>query len=151
MLTKTFKSRLSKLSSKKKDDNVVLEFVLTHTSEETVQDFLSSLDTAYNLSLRHPFTSDVINWKRITFDVSIPLLVVEFESLKMNAILLGINVVRREVEGGEVFKYDLIFNKSHDPDIDSVFAITFLNRKEEDENNKKVFLEYDTVVKNLNQ
>lgn len=146
MLNKPFKSRLSKLSSKKKDEDVVQEFVLTHVSEEPVQSFLESLDESFGLSLRHPFTSDNINWKRILFDVRIPLLEVKFDKLEMHAMLFGINVSRKEIKGGEVFKYDLIFHKSHNPDIDSVFAITYLNRQEEDEKGKKVFLEYDTVI-----
>ncbi len=146
MLNKPFKSRLSKLSSKKKEEEVVQEFVLTYVSEEPVQLFLESLDESCNLSLRHPFTSEKINWKRILFDVRVPLLEVRFDELKMNAMLFGINVSRKEIKDGEIFKYDLIFHKNHNPDIDSVFAITYLNRREEDEKGKKVFLEYDTVI-----
>ncbi len=152
MLNKPFKSRLSKLSSKKEDESVVQEFVLTHVSEEAVQGFLAPLDEAYELSLRHAFISDKIEWKRIIFDVRIPMLGVKFDELEMNATLVGINVSRKTVKAdktgkvGEIFKYDLIFHKNHNPDIDSVFAITYLNRKEEDEKGKKVFLEYDTVI-----
>jgi len=149
MLNKPFKSRLSRLSSKKIEDQVVQEFVLTYTSEDAVQGFLSSLDDAFDLSLRHPFTSDTINWKRIVFEVPVPHLVVKFDALTMNAMLAGISVSRKEVKDGDVFKYDLVFHKSHNPDIDSVFAITYLNRKEEDEDDKKVFLEYDTEITRL--
>jgi hypothetical protein len=146
MLGKTFKSRLSRLSSKKEDEAVVQEFVLTHVSVEVVQDFLAPLDEAFELSLRHAFISDKIDWKRIFFDVRIPLLGVKFDELEMNAMLVGINVSRRVVKDGEIFKYDLIFHKNHNPDIDSVFAVTYLNRREEDEKGKKIFLEYDTMV-----
>lgn len=147
MLNKTFKSRLSKLSSKKEDEAaVVQEFVLTHVSKEVVQVFLEPLDEAYELSLRHPFISDKIDWKRILFDVRIPLLRVKFDELEMNAMLVGINVSRKIIKKDEIFKYDLVFHKNHNPDIDSVFAITYLNRKEEDEKGKKTFLEYDTVI-----
>ncbi len=149
MLDKTFKSRLSKLSSKKEDEAVVLEFVLTHVSEETVQLFLASLDETYNLSLRHAFTTDRIDWKRIIFDVKVPMLTVKFDELEMNAMLFGINVSRKDVKDSEVFKYDLVFHKNHDPEIDSVFAITYLNRKEVDEKGKKTFLEYDTVIQKV--
>lgn len=149
MLNKPFKSRLSRLSSKKIEDQVVQEFVLTYTSEDAVQGFLSSLDDAFDLSLRHPFTSDNVNWKRIVFEVPVPHLVVKFDALTMNAMLAGISVSRKEVKDGDVFKYDLVFHKSHNPDIDSVFAITYLNRKEEDEDDKKVFLEYDTEITRL--
>jgi len=146
MLNKPFKSRLSKLSSKKEDETVVQEFILTYVSVEVAQDFLASLDEAFELSLRHPFISDKIDWKRICFDVRIPLLAVKFDELEMNAMLVGINVSRKIVKEGEIFKYDLVFHKSHNPDIDSVFAITYLNRKEEDGDGKKTFLEYDTVI-----
>lgn len=146
MLNKPFKSRLSKLSSKKEEDTVVQEFVLTYVSEEAVQNFLEPLDEAYEMSLRHPFISDKIEWKRILFDVRIPLLGVKFDELEMNAMLVGINVSRKVVKDDEIFKYDLVFHKNHNPDIDSVFAITYLNRQEEDEKGKKGFLEYDTVI-----
>ena len=147
MLDQVFKSRLSKLSSKKKDDSVVQEFVLTHVSEEPVQNFLASWDEEHNLNLRHPFTSDRIEWKRISLDVQIPLLVVKFDTLSMDAMLFGINVSRKVTNEGETFRYDMIFHKGHVPEIDSVFAITFLNRQEENDNGKKVFLEYDTEIK----
>lgn len=146
MLNQVFKSRLSKLSSKKKDDSVVQEFVLTYVSEEPVQNFLASWDEMYNLSLRHPFTSDRIEWKRICLDVQIPLLYVKFDTLSMDAMLFGINVTRKIAKDGETFKYDMIFHKGHSPEIDSVFAITFLNRKEEDDSGSKVFLVYDTEI-----
>ncbi len=146
MLKKPFKSRLSKLSSKKKDESVVQEFVLTYSSEEGVQNFLQSLDDSFETSLRHPFTSDRIEWKRISFEIAVPLLEIKFDSLKMNAMLFGINVTRKVIPEGESFKYDLIFHKNHDPDTDSVFAITYLNRKEENDEGKKVFLEYETVI-----
>lgn len=150
MLDKSFKSRLSKLSSKKKDDQVVQEFVLTYTSTETVQTFLSSLDEAYDLCLRHPFISVDINWKKIYYDIRIPFLQINFDELKMGAVLIGINVSRKVMRKEEVFKYELIFNKEHNPEIDSVFAITYLNRKEENEKGVKVFLEYDTnIIANL--
>ena len=64
----------------------------------------------------------------------------------MNAMLVGINISHKILKEGELFKYDLIFHKEHDPEIDSVFAITFLNRKEEDEDGKKDFLWYDTLI-----
>ncbi len=147
MLNKTFKSRLSKLSSKKQEDEVVQEFMLTYVSEEVIQSFLEPLDEIYDLCLRHVFTSDKIEWKRILFDVRVPMLDVTFDELEMNATLVGINVSRKDIKDGDSFKYDLIFHKQHNPDIDSVFAITYLNRKEEDEEGKKTFLEYDTVIK----
>lgn len=146
MLDKTFKSRLSKLSSKKKDDAVVLEFVLTHISEEVLQVFLASVDEAYNLFLRHAFVSDRIDWKRIMYDIHLTNLKVTFDALKMVADLVGINVSRKRAKEADIFRYDLIFNKAHNPDIDSTFAITFLNRKEEDEDGKKTFVEYDTII-----
>ena len=148
MLNKTFPSRLSKLSSKKKDDSVILEFILTHTSDQQLQDFLSSLDITYNLSLQHSFTSNTINWKKIHFDINVALLKITFDSLTMTADLIGISVSVKNKKNSSIFKYDLIFNKQHDPNIDSTFAITFLNRKEEDEDGKKTFLEYDTTIKN---
>ena len=146
MLNNLFKSRLSKLSSKKMDDQVVQEFVLTYVSTDVVQLFLQSLDETYELSLRHPFISNNINWKKISFDVRIPFLQVKFDALTMVATLVGVNVSRKVMKDGEIFKYELVFHKEHDPEIDSVFAITYLNRKEEDDSGKKVFLEYETIV-----
>ena len=146
MLNKPFKSRLSRLSSKKKDDQVVHEFVLTYVSEDPVQGFLQSLDDEYGLFLRHIFVTDTINWKRVVFDVHVPFLQIEFDALKMRAMLVGINVSHKAVKDGDIFKYDLVFHKEHDPEIDSVFAITYLNRKEEDDEGKKDFLLYDTEV-----
>ena len=122
MLNKPFKSRLSRLSSKKIEDQVVQEFVLTYTSEDAVQGFLSSLDDAFDLSLRHPFTSDTINWKRIVFEVPVPHLVVKFDALTMNAMLAGISVSRKEVKDGDVFKYDLVFHKW------SIISLIFFKR-----------------------
>lgn len=147
MLDQTFKSRLSKLSSKKQDDRVVQEFALTFVSEEAVQDFLAPLDNEYGLCLRHAFTSDMIDWKRIQFEVRVPLLEINFDSLKMDADLMGINVTHKRYHDHEVFRYDLIFHKNHNPEIDGTFAVTYLNRKEPNEDGKNVFLEYDTSIK----
>ncbi len=146
MLIETFKSRLSRLSSKKDGDQVVQEFVLTYVSMDVVQMFLQSVDEKYEMFLRHAFITDTINWKSIVYDIRIPFLNIEFDALKMTATLVGISISRKSTKEGEVFKYNLIFHKEHDPSIDSVFAITFLNRKEEDEDGKKVFLEYDTTI-----
>jgi hypothetical protein len=64
----------------------------------------------------------------------------------MKADLTGINVTRKSTKQMDIFKYDLIFHKQHNPEIDSTFAITYLNRKEEDQDGKKIFLEYDTLI-----
>ena len=146
MLNEYFPAHLSKFISKTKEDEVVVEFQLTHTtSEGDATLFLQEFASEFQYNLMNCFRSNP-EWKAIKFDYFVPKLSMKFDGMDLKADLVGINVTQKETASEIKFKYDLIFNKSHEPDIDSVFATTYLKRKEENEDGKKVLVEYDTLI-----
>jgi len=142
-----FKSYLTKFSSKKDEDRVVVEYVLTHMSvNQPSQEFLKMFDDAYQTNMMSCFNN--IEWSSITFKLRIPRLNVSFDGQTLKSDLVGIKVNRKETTNSINFKYDLIFNKQNDPE-DAITAITYLKRKEENSDGKSVFVEYKTDISNI--
>jgi hypothetical protein len=145
MIDKEFNSQLTKFSSKKVDEQVINEFIISYISEnESRQEFLRTWDEKFNLAMMLNFTND--EWTTIVFKTIITNLNIEFDGIKMNSDLVGIKVTRKEKMDTLVYKYDFCFHKQHQPEIDAVFATAYLKRKEMKDDGKKVLLQFKTII-----
>jgi hypothetical protein len=148
MVNEAFKGILTKFGTKvTKDGDVLAEFVITHKSTSSSQDFLDSLSKEFNNTINKCL--DNTEWKNITFDLSgvhLQLVYDEVEEMKMPVELVSVKIVHKESGDEEVFTYSLTFNKILNPNVDSVFATTYLKRKEEDDNGKMSVKEYDVLL-----
>lgn len=140
-----FKSSLSKFISKKTDDCVVDEFVLTYISKNDPNEcFLKSWDEKFQTKIMSSFEN--VEWNSIVFKLYFNNLEIKFDNLNIKADLVGIKVSRKEKHDEITYKYDLCFHKQVDPQIDAVFTTTYLKRKEENEDGKKVTMYFDTEI-----
>ena len=149
MINEVFKGILTKFGTKvTKDGDVLAEFTITHKSEQPSQNFLDSLSEEFHNSI-----SDCLNsteWKNISFDISgvhLQLIFDDVEEMKMPCELVGLKINHKEKDGQHTFTYSMIFNKILNSNVDSVFATTYLKRKEENEEGKMVIQEYDVLLK----
>ena len=145
MINKEFRSMLTKFGAKNVNGSVIDEFVLTHLSENNPsEDFLVSWDEKFQTKMMSSFND--MEWSNIVFKNYITNLTINFDGVEMNADFVGVKVSKKETMDSLVVKYDLIFHKQLDPNVDSVFATTYLKRKEMDENGKNITLDYETKL-----
>ena len=138
-----FPAHLSKFGATVKNEDVKVEFVITHISKnQSEQDFLCSYDDAFGTNL-----SDFVNgatWDNIKFTQANEL-DIKFDEMNLKAQLVGIKITQKETEDEVLFKYDLTFLKQQDKDVDTYLA-TYLKRKEENEDGKSKIVEYDVEI-----
>lgn len=146
---KAFAGILSKFESKAKDEKVDLAFEIKHTMEGDNQIFLSSFASKCNqenvdLYFRYP-----VLWKSIHIEANYKFKM-EFDEMEFEAILKGIKVRRAFRKGSEFFTYTLMFEKEVEQDHDLHFA-TYLNQKEENDQGKRVLVEYSVYLTPLEE
>ncbi len=149
MINEVFKGRLTKFGSKTtKDGDVVAEFTIQHKDENPTQYFLDSFSKEFNNDINK--CMDFPEWKSIAFDVNSTHLEFSIDGVQemiMPVELKAIKISQKEKDGEVTFTYNLIFNKVLNPNTDSVFVTTYLNRKEIDEEGKSKVAEYDIFLK----
>lgn len=151
MINEAFQGRLTRFGTKAtKDGDVVAEFTVTHKSEQSSQHFLDSLAEEFHNNVDK--CMDYTEWKNIVFDlenVHLHMTFDDVEDMEMPCELKTIRINRREKEGDETYTYNLVFQKILNPNVDSVFATTYLNRKDEDpETGKTSIVFYDILLEN---
>ena len=138
-----FPAHLSKFGATVKDEDVKVEFVITHISKnQPEQDFLSSYDESFGTNLSK--FVDGATWDNIKFTQS-NTLSIKFDEMDLKAELVGIKITQKDTEEDLTFKYDLTFLKTQDKDVDTYLA-TYLKRKEENEDGKSKIVEYDVEI-----
>ena len=142
---KAFTGVLTALKSRAIEENIVLDFTIRHQEEGEVQQFLQSLeDKTIAENISNLFKTPV-SWKSISIEAGIGF-DVEFDEIEFSATLEKISVSRAYKKDSEVFTYNLHFRKETDLDIDAVLQ-TYLNQKEEDDNGKRVLIQYSVYMK----
>ena len=148
MINDVFKGRLTKFGSKTtKDGDVVAEFTLQHKSEQPTQFFLDSLSKEFNNNINKCL--DYPEWKSVAFDVEgmhLHLTYDNVDDMVMPVELKSIKVSQKRKDGETTFTYNLTFNKVLNPHTDSVFATTYLNRKEANDDGKLKVAEYEILL-----
>jgi hypothetical protein len=147
-----FDAVLTKIGTKSKPDidKVVIEFCIRHQSDYEKQSFLESYESKCAISNINCLFSYPVHWKNLNLEANY-IFDLDFDVLEdIRCILKGIKVKRKiptKLGQQETFVYDLTFEKEIESgDEDWVFA-SYLNRKEEDENNKKVLIKYGTLMR----
>jgi phosphotransferase system IIA component len=140
MLNETFTGHLSKFGAKVVDEDVYIEFNITHVSKnESEQTFLDSFSEELNNKVNRCF--DYPEWDNIKYSVITPL-DIKFDTMDLKATLQTIKVTQKETTNDFIVKYDLTFLKKQEKDADTWFA-TYLKHKDEDDDGKKYLTEYD--------
>ena len=145
MLNDMFTGHLSKFSAKVVDEDVFVQFTITHISKnEPDQEFLDNFAEEYasniNQCLHNP------EWDNIKFSKTIPSMGIKFDGkMELVATLNEIKITQKETTKDMIFKYDMTFLKKQEKDVDTYFA-TYLNHKEEDEDGKKMLTEYEIEI-----
>lgn len=147
MINKPFKGTLTKCSHFSKDNNVLVKFTVKHSEIGQVQFFLESIEK----ELKHKNIMSLfdyeVQWKSITLDASDWIknyFVLDFDESQFDARLTEIKITRKSKQGSDHFDYIMTFQKELGANNqDSIFAKTYLNYKEEDENGKKIVILFD--------
>jgi len=117
--------------------------VIRHTIEGDNQIFLNTYASKCNqenvdLYFRYP-----VQWKSIAIEANYKFNV-EFDEVDFEAVLKKI-VVKRSVKNGcDVFTYDLCFEK--ETSINELYFSSYLNQKEENDQGRKVLVEYSVYL-----
>ena len=143
MLNDLFTGHLSKFSAKVVDEDVYIEFGITHVSKnEPNQTFLDNFSEELGNSINTCLTNP--EWDNIKYSINIPLNI-KFDVMELKASLQTIKITQKETTDDIIFKYDMIFLKKQDKDADTWFA-TYLKHKDEDDEGKKYLTEYDVEI-----
>jgi len=144
MLNDLFTGYLSKFSAKVVDEDVYIEFGITHVSKnESDQNFLDNFSEEFNSNIK-----DCLNmpeWDSIKFSKTIPGMFIKFDTMNVKATLQTIKITQKETANDLIFKYDLTFIKKQEKESDTWFA-TYLKHKDEDDDGKKYLTEYDIEI-----
>lgn len=144
MLNDLFTGILSKFSAKVVDEDVYVQFTITHISKnEPDQDFLDNFAEEYASNINRCLTNP--EWDNIKFSKVIPSMKIKFDKMDIVATLNEIKITQKDTPKDLIFKYDMTFLKKQDKEVDTYLA-TYLNHKEEDEDGKKTLTEYDVEI-----
>ena len=144
MINDVFTAHLSKFSAKVVDEDVYIEFGITHVSKnEFDQVFLDNYSDAMGNTVNKCLNDP--EWDNIKFTQYVPNMSIKFDVMEFNATLHTIKISKKETAEDIIFKYDLIFLKKQDKDDDTFFA-TYLKHKDEDDDGKKYLTQYDVEM-----
>jgi len=145
MINKSFKGTLTKHSHVCKDGKVLVKFSIKHSEVGDMQYFLQSVET----ELKHKNIMSLfdyeVQWKSLTIDSSDWIkryFTIEFAEFQFESFLTELKISRKRKHGIDTFDYILTFQKESAND-DTLFAQTYLNYKETDENGKKITILFD--------
>jgi hypothetical protein len=137
--TQGFTGTLQSLSHKGGDPTIV-KLKIKHVYEGELQNFLDSMEKTLNIKNITKLFENPILWDKLVLDSDINHAVgIEFDAVAFDAYLSGISITRKFRKDTEVYEYMLEFEKDVATDnLDKTLAIEYLNRKEENDDGKKV-------------
>lgn len=131
-------------------DNVFVNIAVKHTSNQPIQHFLESFENETKMSNIKSLFESPIEWDNLKLKLDeYPFFYeVEFDEIVFVARLMSISIVKKVKAGVNSFEYTLAFRKDVEGDNkDSIAAKTYLKYKEENEDGKKVLVEFDVILK----
>ena len=144
LLNDLFTGHLSKFSAKVVDEDVYVQFTITHLSKnEPDQEFLDNFAEEYASNINRCLTNP--EWDSIKFSKTIPSMSIKFDQMDVVADLNEIKITNKETAKDIIVKYEMTYLKKQEKDIDTYLA-TYLNHKEEDDEGKKTLTEYDVEI-----
>ena len=149
MIDKTFSATLKKYEPVRGENNIFIKIVIKHTNHGEIQTFLNPMSKKLALDFEQLFTFPV-RWKKMVFDTSDydrKTYNIKFGDVEFVADLDDISITHKFLDGAEIFEYYFGFSKESSKDtLDRLMAEAYLNYKEEDENGKKIAVEFDVTA-----
>lgn len=130
------------------DNEACVQVVIKHTSSGDVQNLMSHFEKALDTTNIQSMFEYPVRWSKLVFDVSDydpNYYLVEFDEMEFNARLQKIEVTRKTEEGIDSFDYNFHFKKEIS-DSDGKNAYIYLKHKEENEDGKKVLMDYPVLI-----
>lgn len=149
-----FEAVLTKIGTKSKADidKVVIEFNIRHQSDYEKQTFLESYEAKCGVDNINCLFKYPVQWKTLNLDANY-VFRLDFDELEdIRCILKSIKVKRKiptKLSQTESYVYDLTFEKEIESGDEDWHFASYLNRKEEDENNKKMLIKYHVLMEPL--
>jgi hypothetical protein len=150
MIGKEFRGILTKYTNipPSGDNEPCVQIVIKHTNYGDIQRLMGHFEKALDTThIQNVFAYPVM-WSKMTFDVANyhpNYYLVEFDEMEFHARLQKIEVTKKNVEGIDSFEYNFHFKKEIS-DEDGKTAYIYLKHKEEDDDGKKVLVEYPTTI-----
>ena len=144
MLNKNWDGVMTKHLHAHKGEQVLSKVSIKHTNEGDVQSFLDSFEDALGNNNFKQLFKFPVRWKKMAIDTSDyekNHFRVNFDEIEFDANLVEISITRKVKNGLDVFEYLLTFLKDVESE-DTSIAVAYLNRKEENEDGKKVIVQY---------
>lgn len=141
-----FKGIMTKHAFGVSRDNVFVSVDIKHVSNSPDQYFLESFEKEANIPNFQNLFETPVAWSAQSFKLSeYPLFYeVEFDEIVFTARLVTLKVVRKIKDGKDVFEYTLGFRKDIEGENkDAIAAKKYLKYKQENEDGKKVLVEFD--------
>jgi hypothetical protein len=150
MIGKQFNGILNKYTTMPPsgDNEPCVQVVIKHTNAGDIQSLMGHFEKALDTKNIQSVFAYPVMWSKMIFDVSDyhpNYYLVEFDEMEFNAKLQKIEVSKKLDEGIDVFEYNFHFKKEIS-DGDSKNAYIYLKHKEEDEDGKKVLVEYPVTI-----
>ena len=138
-----FKGHLSKLAQHSDGEETVVKFSLKHSEDHP--DFLQGINDIFETNNISTF-ADAPSKLKIALDLNLPL-VVKFDQVEFDAVLIGVGLSKKESNKGIVFNYEMKFEKELEKEMDSVLGVNYLKRKEENAKGKMELVSYTISLK----
>ena len=129
-------------------DNVFVNIAIKHTSNQPNQHFLQSFEHETKMNNINSLFTSPIEWDNLKIKLEdYPFYYeVEFDSIVFVAMIMSIAITKKINDGISSFDYTLSFRKDVDGNKDSIAAKTYLKYKEENEDGKKVLVEFNVTL-----
>lgn len=144
-----FKGVMTKHAFGVSRDNVFVSVDIKHVSNSPDQYFLESFEKEAKIPNLQNLFENPVAWSTQSFKLAeYPLFYeVEFDEIVFTARLVTLKVVKKIKDGIDIFEYTLGFRKDVEGDNkDAIAAKKYLKYKEENEEGKKVLIEFDVKL-----
>jgi len=153
MIDKEFPGILKKYEPFRVENDIFIKLLIKHSSHGSYQSFLKEFSEKLSLNME-PLFAFPVRWKKIVFDTTDYILKnyrIKFgQADPFIAKLEEISIARKFLNGEDIFDYSLSFSKKASKDIlDRLMTEAYLDYKEEDENGKKIVVEFDVKTELL--
>lgn len=125
-----------------------VQFILKHTNVGDVQTLMGYFEKALDTTNIQSLFNYPVRWSKQEIDVSDyqpNYYLIEFDEVEINAKLQKIVITRKLDEGIDSFDYTFHFKKEMEEQ-DVKIAYIYPKHKEENEDGKKILVEYSTTI-----
>jgi len=150
MVDQRFLGTLKKYETVRIDDEIQVKVLIKHSDEGSVQTFLNSFSKKLGIDNVESLFTYPVRWKKMVLDTSDFIqrtYTITFGEVEFIANLQEISIAHKLNQGSELFDYSLHFTKEASTDLlDKLVAEAYLDYKEENDDGKKVIVEFDVSL-----